>query len=173
MKTVRPIRWMFCILVLVAVVLGVVLSGGSGRSSAATDADFCQPDRTARLPDAGTGHPPAFDARMRVGPGVAIAGEEPSIRIVNSGRDLLEWSNQRIDRSVRGGWVPMRMPGGSAEPAFSILVPPESITGCTGPETGRGWPGGPYRWTLHVKAVPRSRAAEVRELSAIFRLRAR
>jgi hypothetical protein len=172
MKSLGLIPRTICLLGLAAIGLVLTLPGGPGSSAAVTDASFCRPNRTTPVPDAGTGHHPGFEARMTVGPGTPLAGEQPSIRIVNSGRDLLEWGNQRVDRSVGGSWIPMRLPGGSAEPAFSILVLPESVTGCTGPETGRGWPSGTYRWTLNVNAVARSGPDGRHKLRAIFRLRA-
>jgi len=174
MRYRRFIEGIIALFVAVAAVgISAALSMGSAASATTADAAFCGPNRKIPAPGAGAGDHPGFDAHMTVGPGVTVSGARPPIRIVNSGRDMLEWGAQRIDRSIGGSWTPMRLPGGPWEPALSILVLPESISVCEGPETGRGWPSGMYRWTLNVKALSRSGAVGHHVLRAVFPLRSR
>ena len=174
MATHRLIRFLVPLAVLSVLAAVAILWVGAGSSPASSRSQFCSPNRTTAYPGEGDGSgPPGFIAHMRAWSGTVLAGGEPAIRIVNRGGDVLYWGRQRVDRSVEGAWVRMRVPGGGPTPLVLPTVLPESITGCLGPETEASWPTGKYRWTLEVKAVGDSGPDGHHLLRAAFHLQSR
>jgi hypothetical protein len=93
------------------------------------------------------------------------------MRIVNSGRRELALGAEYTQHWVDGEWHPMRLPPEFISGLVLTLVPPHTVSGCTGPLTLRRWPAGKYRWLLGVRLVHSHGLGPSHLLRATFRLR--
>jgi hypothetical protein len=164
----HPARTFTALLIVGAV--SVIAMLGSGPATAGTRSAFCGPHRT---PQSFGGRPvPGFAARLVAAPGSVRAGGFSTFRLVNEGSDELAEVTELVQRRAGSSWI--RMPEPSPTFGAIAFVAPRSVSGCSGPSTGKQWRAGRYRYLLEVEAIARSdRRAPIEKhwLQATFTLR--
>jgi hypothetical protein len=154
-------------------VVGVLIAAatmGPSPVAASPRSAFCSPHRT--LQSFGGRPVRGFAAHLVVGPGSVRRGTFSTFRVLNEGTDELAELSERIQRWTGTSWVRMLEP--YPELGAIVYVPPRSVTGCSGPLTGKHWPPGKYRYLVKVEAFERSpkpTPSELHWLSATFLLR--
>jgi hypothetical protein len=136
-----------------AVLIGAAAT--TSRSASATGRPaFCNPHRTRQS----FGGRPAngFGAHLAVAPGPVRPGATATFRIVNEGSDELAEGDEIVQRWTGSSWIRMPEAGGPKLLALAF-VRARSVSGCSGPLTGKHWKSGKYRFLLRVEAIEKSR----------------
>jgi hypothetical protein len=130
----------------------VVFAIACSPAAAAPRSGFCGSGRT--IQSFGGHHRQGFAAHLVAAPGAVRAGAFSTFRVVNEGSDELAEISERVQRWTGTSWI--RMP----EPRLSFgaiaFLAPRSVSGCSGPLTGKGWAAGKYRFLLEVEALEKS-----------------
>jgi hypothetical protein len=151
-------------------ILPVIALIGPGSAAAGPRAAFCNPHRT--LHSFGGRPARGFAARLVAAPGSVRPGTFSTFRIVNEGSDELAEVSELVQRWTGTSWI--RMPEPSPTFGAIAFVQPRSVTGCSGPLTGKHWKSGKYRFLVKIEAFRKSHhptRIEEHWLHASFRLR--
>ena len=169
----RPVRMLLTANVLLLLVAAAAaLPASDSPASTGHRSKFCRPHRS--LQSFGkelSRRKQGYGAHLVAAPTPVLAGQTPAMRLLNVGSVEISYGPRQTQRWVRGSWKTMP-PVGYLQPVQSFL-PPGKVTRCIGPVTGRHWPGGKYRWLLHVESFEKDGPETSHILRAVFRLRVR